>query len=69
MINCVTIQGVAQRTATGRFIINEIALTTVSAPSCKNISLTPNSSAGHNSGGTHRLMAEMSSAAFRPVTS
>jgi hypothetical protein len=31
MINCVTIQGVAQRTATGRFIINEIALTTVSA--------------------------------------
>ena len=31
MINCITIQGVAQRTATGRFIINEIALTTVSA--------------------------------------
>ena len=23
MINCITIQGVAQRTATGRFIINE----------------------------------------------
>jgi hypothetical protein len=36
MINCITIQGVAQRIATGRFIINEL----FRHPSCENISLT-----------------------------
>ena len=68
MINCITIQGVAQRTATGRFIINEIALTTVSASALQKHIINA-LIAGHNSGGTHRLMAGMSSAAFRLLTS
>ena len=68
MINCITIQGVAQRTASGRFIINEIALTTVSASALQKHIINA-LIAGHNSGGTHRLMAGMSSPAFRPLTS
>ncbi len=45
-----------------------IALTTVSASALQKHIINA-LIAGHNSGGTHRLMAGMSSAAFRPLTS